>query len=119
MAGKNKKLDKLEKLQSRVEDIDKVIKSNVEMKQQINKEIEGIIADTLLQASRENGLTVEEATMSFKLFATYKKSGMDFDEVISLINANAKTESEKNVTNSTLSPVDTKSGTEQEVKNNV
>lgn len=112
MAGKNRGFDKLEKLQKRMDDIDKVIKSNIEIKQQINKEIEGIIADTLLQASRESGLTIKEATMSFKLYADYKKSGMGFDEIISLINENAKTESEEKVTDPTLSPLDTKNPNE-------
>lgn len=106
----NKNTKKIEKIQKKIEDIERLIKQYVEQKQQLVKEIEALKADTLLSACTEHKLSVNEAEKSFELFELFKTSGMKLSDMNELLSAEADKQRNVNAdeTNSTLSPTETK-----------
>lgn len=99
---------KIEKLRIKIEEIDKRIKAELTLKQELSKEIETLEAESILSACKSSNISYSEAVESFDLFSKLKEDGISYKDIKDLLAANP--------INNTLSPMDTKS---EEETNNV
>lgn len=100
--AKNVNIKKIEKLRKKITDIDERIKNELEQKQAYVKEIEVLEAESIIMACKSNNISLSEAVESFSLYSKIKETGLSTDDITELISSN-----------NTLSPMDTKSETEE------
>jgi hypothetical protein len=106
--AKSTNIKKIEKLRKRIEEIDERVKNDLQLKQELVKEIEGLEAESILIACKSSNITVGEAVESFGLYNKLKNSGLSVSDIDELISSNDT----KNTEDVTLSPMDTKSDEE-------
>lgn len=98
----NNNIKKLEKLKKKVEEINERIKSEVQRKQELIKEIESLEAENIISACKSNNITFAEAVESFDIFKELKENGLSYDDIKSFLSSNRNEDK-------TLSPMETKS----------
>ena len=86
---------KIDKLKNKICEIDERIKNEVQLKQDYQKEIEELEAQSILYACKQSNITAAEALESFDIYSLIRKSGFSVDEIQEFL-AGAK-EEKKNV----------------------
>jgi hypothetical protein len=92
--SKNSNAKKIEKLKSKIAEIDERVKNDLQQKQECIKEIQALEADSILCACKSSNITVTEAMESFNLYNKIKENGLSLSDIDELL-GERKPESEQ------------------------
>jgi hypothetical protein len=96
LMSKNSNAKKIEKLQSKINEIDERVKNDLQQKQECIKEIQALEADSILCACKSSNITVSEAMATFELYNKIKQNGLSIDDVSELLDEQSDKSEQRN-----------------------